>query len=356
MVLVGSGEAWSVDRVLAFQRSHDDSRFLRALDQAFYAFKYRGIEERRPSILVLGSSRTMKFRAGMFGERGSGFFNAGGMVNSLSDLHAFCFTRPPARVPDTLILGIDLWWLNDRVQPTYRFEEEIDRNRAWTFDQHIVGLRWLLLRPSVVGSELLSLAARRDSNSIGLGAREGRGGFRPDGSFATAVPVPRPGDAFVDREDPPIIDRVRTATANFIPAEGVSPARLAMLASVLDEYQRQQRLVIGYLPPFSSAVAQQLATDRRQGAFFAEFRRVVPALFRALGFPVVDASDTGALDMDDRAMSDGFHGEETIHARAVRLMLNDPRVRAAFPGAGAEIERALASPRTNGWQVDLPRP
>ncbi len=355
VVLVGSGEAWSVNRVLAFQEAHDSSIFLRALDQAFYAFKYGGVVERQPSVLVLGSSRTMKFRAGMFGGRAREFFNAGGMVNSLNDLEAFCLKRPPPRVPDTVVLGIDLWWLNDRIQPVYRFEEEIERNRTWSFDQHILGLRWLLLRPSVIMNELTSLAARRQPKGIGLGAREGRGGFRPDGSFATAVPVPEPGEPFVDREDPPIIERARTATANFIPTDGVSPGRLATLALVLDEYRRQGRLVIGYLPPFSSAVAELLASDPRQAEFFAEFRQRVPALFAAHAFPVVDASDTRALGMDDRAMSDGFHGEETLHARVVRLMLRDPRMREAFPDADAIVERALASPRTNAWQVDLPR-
>jgi hypothetical protein len=61
--------------------------------------------------------------------------------------------------------------------------------------------------------------------------------------------------------------------------------------------------------------------------------------------------------MDDRAMSDGFHGEETIHARVTQVMLRDQRVQEAFRGADTALERALASPRTNDWQVDLsPRP
>jgi hypothetical protein len=354
LVLVGSGEAWPVDRVLAFQRQRPDSRFLRALDQVFYNFKYRAIDQRRPSVVVLGSSRTMKFRAGMFGDRADGFFNAGGMINSMADLHAFCFTRPPARTPDAIILGVDLWWLNGQVEPVFRFEQEIDRDRARTFDQHIIGARWLLRHPTMLGRELATLATRRQPNAIGLGAREGRGGFRVDGSFASAVPVPRPGEPFIDREEPPIIDRVKTATANFVPTDRVDPDRLATLIAVLDAYRQQQRLVIGYLPPFSTAVAGQLRSDPRQSAFFAEFRRVVPALFAAREFPLVDASELGDFGTDDRVMSDGFHGEETIHAHVVQMMLRDQRVRDAFRGADAVLERALASPRTNDWQVDLP--
>jgi len=353
LVLFGSGEAWSIDRVLDFQRAHPAALFLRAVDQAFYAFKYHGVVERRPRVLVLGSSRTMKFRAGMFGTAAGEFFNAGGMINSLGDLRAFCCERPPARVPEVVIIGVDLWWLNERILPPFAFAEEIERGLTWSFDQHVTALRWLFERPATLARELTSLAARSQPLYVGLAAREGRGGFRNDGSFATGVPVPKQGEPFVDREEPPIIERARTATANFIPTDRVSPERLALLSSVLDDYRTQQRLVVGYLPPLSSAVRGVLSTDPRQRDFFAAFRQLVPALFAAHGFALVDASDPATVGMDDTGMSDGFHGEETLHAHVVRLMLEDPRVGKAFPGAPEAIARALASPGTNQWQLDL---
>jgi len=36
------------------------------------------------------------------------------------------------------------------------------------------------------------------------------------------------------------------------------------------------------------------------------------------------------------------------------MMLRDQRVHDVFRGADTALERALASPRTNDWQVDLP--
>jgi hypothetical protein len=53
-VLQGSGEGWSLDRVLAYQRDHPDRLSLRAMDQAFYAYKYRAILENNPSVLGRG--------------------------------------------------------------------------------------------------------------------------------------------------------------------------------------------------------------------------------------------------------------------------------------------------------------
>ena len=49
--------------------------------------------------------------------------------------------------------------------------------------------------------------------------------------------------------------------------------------------------------------------------------------------------------MDDRALSDGFHAEETFQVHALKALLRDARVRAALPGAEAVLDRALASPR-----------
>ena len=75
-VLQWSGELWPLHRVFAYQRAHPDSLYLRATDQAFYAYKYQGVLTKHPSILVAGSSRTMKFRAEMFGDRANDFYNA----------------------------------------------------------------------------------------------------------------------------------------------------------------------------------------------------------------------------------------------------------------------------------------
>src|SRR5205814_1807814 len=124
---------------LAFQRAHPLSLYLRGIDQTFYAYKYRGIVENHPSILVAGSSRVMKFRAPMFGDRAGSFYNAGGMLNSLRDLRDFCYRLPSSRTPEDLLLGIDLWWLNEHVPPVFSLPEEITKGAGFSFDEHVVG-------------------------------------------------------------------------------------------------------------------------------------------------------------------------------------------------------------------------
>jgi hypothetical protein len=353
-VLYGSGELWPVDRVLAYQRAHADALYLRAVDQAFYAYKYRGIIQTAPSILVAGSSRTMKFRAEMFGDRAGAFYNAGGLLNSVRDVNDLCETLPSSRTPEVLLLGLDLWWFNAGVPPAYELRSEVDKAGWPTFEQHVLALRWLFTHPSSLAREAVSLTRRSDRN-LGINARENGGGFRADGSFRARWPTPR-SDAewrFVDRETPPIIERVRTASANFPPAAAVSPQRLALLDRALTCFDARGVLVVGYLPPFSSEVVAALHSDQRHSRFWLEFTRTMPDVFRAHDFPLVDASELAAFGMDDRAMSDGMHAEETFHVHLLKGLLRDPRVRARVPGAERVLDAALASPSTNYWQPDL---
>ncbi|PYR24746.1 MAG: hypothetical protein DMF92_21970 [Acidobacteria bacterium] len=354
-VLQGSGEVWPLDRVFAYQRAYPDSLYLRGTDQAFYAYKYRGIVEKKRSILAAGSSRMMKFRAAMFGDRGGAFYNAGGMLNSLRDVRDFCRLLPASRTPDVLLLGVDAWWLNESVPPVFSFEEEISKGAGFSFDEHILGIRWLLKHPQTFANEAISLVRGPHTLAIGISAREKGGGFRPDGSFNSPLETPRSEAewAFVDRESPPIIERVKGAFANFPPASRVSPDRLALLDEALASYETKRVLVIGYLPPFSSEVVAHLRSDPRHSRFWSDFRRQMPELFRKHGFPVLDASETASLGMDDRAMSDGIHAEETFQIHVLKALLHDDRVRAALPGAEAILDRALASPATNYWNPDL---
>ena len=353
-VLQWDGELWSLNRVFAYQRAHPDSLYLRATDQVFYAYKYRAILARRPAVVVAGSSRTMKFRAEMFGDRADRFYNAGGMINSLRDLHEFCLTLPSTRTPALLLLGVDLWWFNDGVEVKTRFLDHASNDTS-SFDEHVIALRWLLRHPRSFAAEAGSLIRGASDRMVGIGAREQGGGFRPDGSFKAVVATPRSEDEwrFVDREKPPIIERVKEAKANFAPADGVAPERAALLDAVLERYQNQRVLVVGYLPPFSSEVLAQLRSDPRHSRIWSDFRRTIPEIFKRHGFPLLDASDTAALGMDDRAMSDGFHAEETFQVHVLDALLRDARVREGLPGARAVVDRALASPRTNYWEPDL---
>src|SRR5207245_9511291 len=138
--------------------------------------------------------------------------------------------------------------------PTFDFNAEISKEASASFDQHVIALRWLLRHPGTFVNEAASLIRGTKADAIGIGARGTGGGFRPDGSFKSPLPPPRSAKewAFVDREVPPIIERVKHAVANFPPATNLSSERFALLDLVLARCRQKHVFLIGYLPAFFS--------------------------------------------------------------------------------------------------------
>jgi hypothetical protein len=349
-----AGETWPIARVIRVQQSGPSPRFMRGLiDQGFYRYKYESMKEERPSILAIGSSRVLKFRAEMFGEDSSRFYNAGGLVQSIDDLEHFVRHMPDSQLPRVLLLGIGMWWLNDHWPSNDGFERGVQYDGALNWQDHLLVLRSLVEDPAKLWRVVDGPVS--DAGAIGLGARWTGAGFRPDGSLAsgTAAPSDPDGWRFIDRERPTVVDRIRTATARFQISDGVSQSRLAALRGSLAGLSRRGVLVLGFAPPLSDEAAALLAADARHQRLWRGYREEVPALFLAMELPFVDASTPATLGLDDRYMRDGFHGEETLHLYILRRLLADSTVAAALPTARCSVERAIASPGTNMWFPDF---
>jgi hypothetical protein len=353
LLLWRSGEAAPAAWVLDAQARDPSRLYLRGfLDQQFWAYKYEAVLRRRPRVLALGSSRAMQFRAEMFGTDGPSFYNGGGMVQSIADLATFARRLPAQATQRVVLLGIDHFWLSEGVADTDNLGPQIDGRGVTAAltdaSGHLAALRALLRRPDLVRDELHGLG---DARNVGLAARHGKGGFRFDGSYDYALPVPagEAGWRFQDREQPPIPRRIRDGIRQFARTSGLSEARLGELRQALVVLKNRGILVAGYLPPLSADARRALAEVPAQAALWDAARQRVPALFAELGLPLVDASGTELLGLDDRAMIDGLHALETFHARLLLRLLDDPRLRDALPTAGATVQAALASPRTNPW-------
>ncbi len=259
---------------------------------------------------------------------GDSFYNAGGILNSLRDLHDFSVTLPSSVTPAVLLIGLDPWWFNEQVAPAFSFADEIAKGAGFSFDEHVMALRWLFINPQVAAHQA-RLALRPDDNrAIGIAARETGGGFRFDGSHKSRLPTPRTEQewAFVDRETPPVIERVRSGTGNFPPADQpfTGPRGVARRGSrrISDQTRVGHRLSATVFVRSARAARVRSAASILLGRLPARD----PELFRKHGFPLFDASATASVGLDDRAMSDGFHAEETFQARVVRALLQDERI------------------------------
>lgn len=342
-------EGWAVPRAIEFQREHPGALFMRGLlDQAFYPYKLQNILQREPKILVLGSSRVMEFRSEMFDGRAADFYNAGGMIQDLGDLSHFAESLTVA-APEIVILGLDLWWFNEALPLGHGLRDRASYDAARDWQAHVKA--WRRFKSSRVRKPLFR-ALSAENGHIGIEARNSGAGFRADGSmeYNLAIPTNAAGWAFVDREKPPVAERIRNGISQFAPQRGRIDARIGLLERSLDALARRGVLVAGFLPPFSAESARLLENSPAHGELWRAVRAAVPEVFKKRGLPFVDASVAANLNLDDRHLIDGIHGAETFHLHLLRRLLADPKVRSRLPGLEQSIGAWLSHPATNPWK------
>jgi hypothetical protein len=350
------GESWPISRVISVQQARPEAIFLRQfLDQSFYRYKYLSWSREHPSVLVLGSSRVMSFRAPMFGRDSTGFYNAAGMIQSVDDLNSFVNRLQPGQSPRVVLIGVDMWWLNGNWPSQDKLTPGIGTDGAAKWKDHLIALRYFITHPDDAASLLrYGLSPRIAPLRIGIAASFHNAGFRADGSLARNHPLPRSAEQwrFVDREQPTIGDRIRAGELQFVPGEGIDPTRVATLKRIVTRLQFSGTLVIGYIPPVATVYARLLEADPRFSGLWKEYLRMIPELFAVLGTPYVNAADPTLVGADDRYLIDGVHAEETFALLVIRKALEDPRVAAAIQISGSVLDSILASPRTNYWYPD----
>lgn len=351
-VLWVSGETWPLERVIIAQEANRDAVFMRDyLDQNFYRYKYLQIQRRHPRIISVGSSRVMKFRSLMFGNQSSQFYNAGGMTRSIGDLQAFIEALPADTTPEVVILGVDMWWLNDNFPESTEdgFSSGMHEDGAYIWQGHVLAMRALVC-------DLKEMYERADTgDTIGIHARLARTGFRFDGSMKDDMKTPVTPAEWVYRdrdEKEPFAGRIRMGIKRFQFTYGISPALVRQLRKALLQMKLRHILVIGFNPPLASECARLMQTHPKQRMLWEQYQQQVPAIFYELGLPFYNASAPDKLGLNDSYMQDGIHAQETFHVHLLQHLCKDKRVQSAMPDLSRTTHKLLEAPATNPWRPD----
>jgi hypothetical protein len=347
-----TGEDWPISKVMQKQEIQSSSLFMRGImDQGFYAYKLKQIQRKKPKILVIGSSRVMEFRMEMMGAGAAEFYNAGGILQDISDLTELVKRLSSKAFPEVLILGIDLWWFNPDRPTGEGLKANWNNDAATDWHEHVRA--WRKFKSSK-GWRMAFDGVLATNANIGLEARNQNVGFRSDGSMQYNFPIPKTESEwkFKDRENPPIPDRLQKKSGQFPESVGISKERVRELGDALLQLKHAGVMVLGFLPPFSSESSMLLESMPEHATLWGEFRREIPNLFARFDFPLVDASKPAELGLDDTYLVDGIHGGETFHLHVLKRFLLARRMAEKFSGLSEKIESALKSPGTNPWQPD----
>jgi hypothetical protein len=323
-LLWSSGETWPITKVIQAQRLHPQTIFMRLkLDQGFYRYKYLSILQHRPQIIALGSSRVMQFRSEMFGSQAPLFYNAGGMIRNVYDLDSFIDTLPKNANPKTIILGVDMWWLNARADlvDEERFSRSIEFDGTYEWKAHFKVVRDLTMNYSLLKAQLRkSIGVEASSHHIGLSEYSNGGGFRRDGSTSYGIMSSKINKEFNYGYDKKKLNlaSIRQGVGHFRFTTKLSKRHLADLRAALVKLKKRSVFVIGFTPPLTNESATVMQSMPEQRSLWLEYKKNVPQLFEELGFPCVDASTPSVLGLDDRYMRDGYHGMETLHVKLLQ--------------------------------------
>lgn len=346
------GENWPLTRVTAAQARNPEAVFLRRrFPEQLLPYKRLTMLEREASIIAIGSSRVMKFRSQLFGGEAAKFYNFG----AASDLKqtGWILEQIPASPLPRVLYSVDPWWFNkpysDRVDDRLAHLDDA----AWLWKAHLTALRASLFTDRRrVPTWLFDPIANR----LGAAAQESGSGFRRDGSLRGIVPAPTNEEdwRYVEREVPPVVERVHNGTKQYIVTTEPDAQLLQQFREQLRVLRDRGAFVVGFFPPISVEVLAAIRSRPEQASYADAVAKTIPPIFAEFGFPFFDFSSTATLGLDDTYLIDGMHPEETYVAHMLLRMLGDPRVAAAFPTAETAIRAALDDPATNRWYLTFP--
>ena len=326
-----AGDAWPVKSALAIQQqSSEETLYGRGyFSQQFNLFKLAGIRYRRPTILAVGSSRVMQIRDFMFTPLENNFYNAGGLLHNAYDVKwlANAFIDGNLPKPRVLIIGVDPWWLRaDRGLKTWL----TDPDDALRVVGHVEAFREIWKSWSI--KDLIdSLVLPPESpyfgyHTIGSAARKLGHGFRKDGSrqytpkmLLDYLKNPR----YVDREDPPIVERIQSSRSYFTVPVILDKKKIQMIVDSLEMIHNAGIEMYVFMPPVASEVFKALDESVELHQWWQFYKNDIPRLLRNRGLNVIPVAQPAHLGLSDLYMIDGFHASEVYMAQVVRAIIEN---------------------------------
>lgn len=324
-----AGEFVDIDDVIRQQLSdHRSIMFSRAYNGQLGYLKLRTIQERRPQIIALGSSRTMQFRSKFF--KPSVFYNAGGGARIPEHFEEFLKRIPQGREPKVMIIGLDhiffnpRWSAHDELMDFKKFYSKTNIQEIW-----ITG-RTRIIQDYLSGKFTLRELLAKPQNAqtkIGLLALIDNSGIINDGSHYYGKFISNPqGDE--DYGSKATLGKIAVGARHYEYSDAISAEAIEAVQRFLDDCKERGITVIGFLPPFTHTVYEALTERQEHYPYIFDIYNILKPIFDEKGFGLYDFTDLAILGADDEESFDGSHGSEKAYARLIiRLLEKEPILR-----------------------------
>jgi hypothetical protein len=329
---VYSGEAMPLWMVHEIQEG--DNRVVYRLrgNDTTMAYKLMGVERQRPAVLIVGSSRVLRFRRGFFIPSRDSFYNAGMNGMRLPEAAALLERLTPESAPRILIFGIDPYWFNgDRTpEPPATITLYGDLTpELWfrltrRFAQEMLGGRISMM--DVLRSESPLNGAR----VLGLGALRDGYGYLNDGSRSTKREALKP-----EEMQAALLDNDQIVRA-LEPGVTISHGALADVEALIQRADDLNITFVGVILPLAPSVYAEIA-DSPEHSYLSQARAELAALFARHGHPYLDLTNPALLNVDPIDMADRVHASDRLSAQ---ILLE---IAAAVPELAEYVDREALS-------------
>lgn len=305
---VYSGEMLPIDMVEQIKEQVGIAIYSPPTPDMVFAYKLRTIQERRPAVLVTGSSRMFMFRDGLFHKDPGAFYNASGGNWMLHDMIALIDQLDAASAPDILIVGLDQRIFN--AAEAYAWRGEInytyyDLQGGDVGDIFSATFRQLLAREIQPGVLLRRAEPVYGQPALGIDAIQNGRGFRiSDGSMQWGSIILEPH--IWEERRAVDIEHLANGTDYLLPGDTVDTQSLDDLTTLLELAQEKGITVVGIMPPFTQPIYTGIVEGGRH-AYYRQSQPLVAQRFAAFDFPYFDFSDGAALGIPDAEFFDGWH-------------------------------------------------
>ncbi|MEI7802867.1 MAG: hypothetical protein WCI97_09505 [Bacteroidota bacterium] len=316
IVFYKSGEIFWVNRTLQAQ-TIERKNFIcgTAYTNLPNYFRWAAVENCKPKVIALGSSRVLQFRSGFFKDSIS-FYTTGGVFHRIGQLRAFLESIPEENLPKAIILGLDQWWFNSRYDSAMTKPNDLIFNQfSWT--QNFEGLQsWQKFYLDWWNGKIKWSKLQNENHSgvewLGISARMQGLGYRKDGSRAYGNII---SGGTMSSRIKTAIDSVRTNNGLFRWTTEPDKNAINELRTLLRFCKKHNITVTGFLPPIHYRVLNEMQKQPEHFSNFFLLYNLLYPIFRENSFYVYDFTVPENYGSSDAEMVDAVHGSEKSFLR-----------------------------------------
>lgn len=275
------------------------------------------VKEKKPSVVALGSSRVMQFRADFFKDQD--FYTLGGLGASVDELEYAWKKVKESYSPKVVIVGVDSWWLNPKLKHDNGLK---DLNNGGKYQEIVELYRNVRIFKQVLhADEIKEFDDFGSRRNIGLDAAVNGNGYRlSDGSRQY-------GKIIRDKEDKATrfrstYERMEKGDENdrFVWCDTISEIELNKLEKLLKDIKKTGAIVVVFLPPFPHEIYEYMDNNVHYHEFLHTYIYRMDEMCGKLNIPCYNFSDLSSLGASDDETIDGFHASEVAYARITYLL------------------------------------